>query len=502
MFPGVCIAIPHWRDNGKQFSMHRSELMEPRTLQYMAEASNGEQRSGSPHSLVRRVCTDSREVQEGDLFVALRGDRFDGHCFLAEAAAKKVAGALIERARAPASPAGLAVIAVDNTRTALGRVGARYRRDFALPIIAVAGSNGKTTTKELVAAVLRQKFRTLSSRASFNNDIGVPTTLLQLEQQHEVAVLEFGTNHPGELSPLLALAQPRYGVLTSIGREHLEFFGSLEGVIQEEGALAESIPTDGKLFVNGDAPGLDRILRRSAAPVVRVGVAPGNHWRGHFVRLDADGIRFRVEGGHPAFEREFELPLLGRHQLVNALLALALGAEFGLSPEQVQSGLKQCPPSKMRLQPWAWEQVQFLDDSYNANADSMRAALETLRDYPCRGRRVAVLGDMAELGSAAAPAHTEIGHYAAGMGVAQLFAVGQWAPRMAQAAREAGLGGAAEFPDTSSAAEALRQFLRPGDVVLLKASRAMGLERVGELLRQSPVPFGQGAQPSKGPGRE
>lgn len=486
MFPGVCIAIPHWRDYGKQFSMRRSVLMEPRTFQYMLEASEGERLSGAPTTLVRGLSTDSRQIRADDLFVALRGDRFDGHQFVAEAARQGVAGVVLERSQLPPTLPDCGVIAVENTRAALGKMAARYRQDFNLPIIAVGGSNGKTTTKELLAAVLRQAFNTLSSRASFNNDIGVPTTLLELTREHQVAVLEFGTNHPGELAPLLRLARPCFGVITSIGREHLEYFEDLAGVLQEEGSLAELLPVEGKLFLNGDTPGVADIVRRCAAPVSRVGLGEGNHWRARGPRMDASGICFGVESICPAFNREFHVPLFGRHQAVNALLAVAVGAELGLTPEQVQRGLEACPPAPMRLQLRHAGQVHWLDDAYNANADSVRAALETLCDLPCQGRRVAVLGEMGELGKHAEAAHAEVGRYAAATGVEHLITVGRMAGVMARSAREAGLGSVEEFEDLKAAAEALRRYLRPQDLVLLKASRAAALERVREFLWDEP----------------
>ena len=434
MFPGVCIAIPHRRDNGKQFSMRSSTLMEPRSLFYMTQAAHGQQLHGAPDALVRRVCTDSRQIQAADLFVALRGDRFDGHQFVAPAARMGITGAVVERQALPLE-AACPLVVVDDTRAAFGRMAARYRQDFDIPIIAVAGSNGKTTTKELIASVLNQKFKTLSSRASFNNDVGVPTTLLEIGAEHRAAVLEFGTNHPGELAPLLRLAQPRYGVLTSIGREHLEFFGSLDGVIQEEGWLAELLPSNGKLFINGDTEGARAIAQRSSAAVVTVGLGTSNAWWARNLRMDEAGVSFDVQSPGAAFG-EFRVPLLGRHQAINALLAIAVAAELGLQPEEIRGGLLACPAPKMRLQLRTGERCRILDDSYNANADSMRAALDTLRELPCRGRRIAVLGDMAELGAETAAAHAEIGHYAASAKVDHLITIGRMAEATAQAARD------------------------------------------------------------------
>ena len=222
--------------------------MEACSLQFISTACAGEQLSGLPETRVHRVCTDSRQVKAGDLFFALRGGRFDGHDFLREAAEKGAGAVVVERGRVPANWIGCAMIAVEDTRKALGRLAADYRKEFVLPVVAVGGSNGKTTTKELVASVLKERLATLWSEASFNNDIGVPLTLLRLDKSYQAAVLETGTNHPGELAPLVKMIRPNYGVITSVGREHLEFFDDVAGVAQEEGWLAELLPAGRQAF--------------------------------------------------------------------------------------------------------------------------------------------------------------------------------------------------------------------------------------------------------------
>ena len=475
--------------------------MAPRTLQYVADACRGTLTPGSPPGLVvARVCTDSRRVAAGDLFVALSGERFDAHQFLEQVAQAGAAATVAESNRLPADWRALPVVAVANTRTALGALAARYRRDFSLPVIAVAGSNGKTTTKELLAAVLREKFPTLASEASFNNDIGVPLTLLRLDASHGAAVLEVGTNHPGELAPLVRMIQPRFGVIPSIGREHLEFFGDVAGVVAEEGWLAELLPADGCLFLNGDNPHIAPIIARTAARVVKVGLDAGNDWRATDVRCDEHGMTFAVTAPRAEFSGGYQLRLHGRHQVVNALLALAVGAELGLMRGQLQAGLAGCTPPGMRLQLWETGGVRVLDDSYNANADSMLAALQTLQDFPCAGRKFAVLGDMAELGAQTDGAHAEVGERAATAGLEMLLAVGRMAGVTAQAATHAGLTGVREFADAESAGHALRELVRPGDVVLLKASRSSRIERVGEILRGAET-TGVAEQPRAGEGQ-
>ncbi|MBI4660929.1 MAG: UDP-N-acetylmuramoyl-tripeptide--D-alanyl-D-alanine ligase [Verrucomicrobia bacterium] len=457
--------------------------MEPRSLRFIAEACDGELLSGSPETLIRRLSTDSRQLHVNDLFVALEGEKFDGHDFLPEVFRKGACAAMVHRSKVPRGTEECAIIAVEDTRRALGRFAARYRQDFDFPFIAIGGSNGKTTTKELVASVLRERFKVLRSEASFNNDVGVPLTLLNLRGNHEAAVVEVGTNHPGELAPLVKMIQPRYGILTNIAREHLEYFGDLEGVAEEEGSLAELLPENGKLFVDGDCLAMSRAISRTRATVVRVGFHETNDWRVRDVKVTESGVKFDVEAPDSDLNGEYEVRLLGRHQVRNALLAVAVGRELGLSRAEIQHGLAECAPPKMRLQLWKIEGLQILDDTYNANADSMRAALQTLHEFPCRGRRVAVLGDMAELGRHCSEAHAEVGRHAAELGISHLFAVGKMSAIMADSARAAGLEATRAFSTVEDAAAALRDFLRPGDVVLLKASRATRLERLTEILR-------------------
>ncbi len=453
--------------------------MEPRTLQYVSDACGGSL-SGDPVVVVRRVCTDSRQLQPGDLFLALRGDQFDGHNFLAEVAGK--AAALVVRADAVVPLDVANVIRVDDTRAALGRLAARYRQDFSIPLVAVAGSNGKTTTKEIIAAVLRRKLDVLWNEASFNNDIGVPLTLLNLAGSHQIGILEVGTNHPGELAPLLRMIAPQQGVITGIGREHLEFFGDLAGVAQEEGTLAEMLPAGGKLYLNGDHDWVAGITARCAAPVVTMGFAPGNMWRVSQPRLDAKGVFFTVAGDQPEYDGEYRISLLGRHQAANALFAIAMGAAAGLSKLEIQTALQAVEPAKMRLRIREAQEVRVLEDVYNSNLDSSIAALATLRDLPCKGRRIAVLGDMAELGGTSQAAHEELGRRAAESGVGQLFVAGRMAGAIAAGAKAAGLNRVLEIADVNTAAAAVKSFVRPGDLVLVKASRSARFERIVEVL--------------------
>lgn len=458
--------------------------MELRDLGFFAEACQAELRSAAAEVRVRTVCTDSRDLRAGDLFVAVRGDRFDGHDFVGEAIRRGAVAAVVDRGQAHRFP-GMPLLVVPQTRMALGRMAARYRGGFRVPVVAVAGSNGKTTTKDVLGTVLAGCFETLRSRESYNNDIGVPRTLFELESRHVAAVVEVGTNHPGELAPLLRLAQPRIGVLTHIGEEHLEHFGSLAGVIEEEGALAEFLPPDGVLVLPGDAPWAEPIVSRARSRVVRIGQGPRSDWRLLGVETDPEGSSFSVRAPRPELTGDYRVNLLGRHQVTNAMLALAVAAEFGLGPEELRRGLAGCRPPRWRMNRWQHEGVEVIEDCYNANLDSALAALETLKAFPCSGRRVAVIGGMAELGIHTARAHAAVGRRAAELGLNRLIGIGEAAAVTVEAACEAGLSHALAVDSLETALAALRAYVRPGDCLLIKGSRAARLERLGAMFREN-----------------
>ena len=457
--------------------------MEPFPLQFFAAACNATLRAARPETPVHRISTDTRSLQPGDLFVAISGDRFDGHQYV-EAAIQRGAVAAVVSDRHADRYRGLPLVVTTDPRRALGRMASRYRSQFRIPVAAIAGSNGKTSTKEILAAILGECFETLRSPESFNNDIGVPLTIFGLEQRHVAAVIEVGTNHPGELAPLLRIAQPRLGVLTHIGEEHLEYFGSVAGVIEEEGWIADLLPPDGVLVMPGDQPWSDAIASRCRARIIRVGYGARSQWRCLEVDSDADGSTFTVRAPNPDLSGEYRVNLLGRHQVSNALLAIAAAAEFGLGRTEIQRGLARALPAKWRMNRWQLDGVEVLEDCYNANLDSMLAALETLRQFPCPGRRVAVLGAMAELGGHASRAHAAVGRRAAELRLDRLVGIGDAASLTVEVAAEHGLGQAVSFDSLETAALALRSYLRPGDCLLIKGSRSARLERLGSLLRE------------------
>jgi len=456
--------------------------MEPRALTFLTSACEGVLSGGDDSRRFCGVSTDTRELGAGQAFFALSGPRFDGHEFLPQAEELGAAVVVVERGRALPGDLRCPVLSVASPRRALGQCAAVWRQQWQLPVVAVAGSNGKTTTKDLVASVLGHLYRTLSSRASYNNDVGVPLTLLELARHHEAAVLEVGTNHPGELAPLVRMIRPSLGVMTSLGREHLEHFGSVEAVAEEEGWLAELLSSDGTFLVNGDSPLVDLVTARTRAPVIRVGLQPGNDWRATIRAVEADGVVFTVSGAGHRWDGEYRLPLLGRHQVANALLAIAVGAQLELDRDAIALGLAQCPRPRRRMESRRADGLWVLDDVYNANPDSVIAALETLRALPCAGRRIAVLGDMAEVGALAEELHAEVGQRVAGLGLDALWVVGPLAAGAGRAAREAGMEAVEVYADAEGAASALVGAVGEGDVVLVKASRSARLERISDAL--------------------
>lgn len=434
---------------------------------------------------VSRVTTDSRDVKEGDLFVALKGERFNGHDFVSELGARKAAAAMVDEKEMNGRKSSVPMIFVDDTVKGFQSLARKYReRLSSTRTVAVAGSNGKTGTKEMVAAVLGTKFSVLKNEGNLNNHIGVPMSLMRLERSHEVGVLEIGTNHPGELVPLLEMIQPLAGVVTTIGEEHMEFFKDLAGVTQEEGTVADYIPAEGLLALNADDTWSDQIAKRARCRVVYFGLSSRANFRAEKVAVDRSGTRFTLVT--PQSSREIKLKLLGRHQVSNALAAAVIGNFFGLSLDQIASGLEQVKPAKMRMEPYQLANgVSVIHDAYNANPSSMRAALDTFQELESKGRKIAVLGEMRELGDTSVSSHREIGTYAAKAGLDLLFVVGTAAKPLMESfvAAPHGATRVEFFQDTKTASEVLRKELRSDDLLLLKASRGMALETILENLK-------------------
>ncbi len=435
-----------------------------------------ESRPGRARSF-RKVVTDSRLLRRGDLFVALVGEHEDGHAFIEEATARGVAGILVQHT--PESLAeGVATYVVPDTLAALQRLAAARRERIRVEVIGVTGSVGKTTTKEITAAVLGARYRVLKNEANYNSEVGLPLTLLDLLPRHERAVLEMAMYALGEIRLLCQIAQPRVGIVTNVGPSHLERLGSLEAITDAKAELVESLPSDGVAILNGDDPRVAAMAGRTKARVLLYGTSPGCDLRG--LDLDSrglDGVSFTLEYG--GCRRDVRTRLPGRHILHNALAAASAGLVEGLTLDEVVSALAEATVPLRLSAHRARCGATILDDTYNASPSSMMAALDLLAELP--GRRIAVLGDMRELGTLEEEGHRSVGQRAAE--VAQLiYAVGDLGRLTGEAARQAGHADVSFWSSKEEAVQDLRQRLEPGDVVLLKAARAMALETTLPLL--------------------
>jgi UDP-N-acetylmuramoyl-tripeptide--D-alanyl-D-alanine ligase len=446
---------------------------------------------GTPPAHVEGVGVDTRKFARGALFVAIKGERFDGHDFLAAAAQAGAAAAVVQadRAAAIASPP-LPLLAVPDTLPALGSLARFHRLRFDLPVVGVTGTNGKTTTREMIAAILSRRGATLRNDGNLNNEIGVPLTLFGLDASHQAAVIEMGMNHAGEIARLADVARPQIGVVTNAGAGHLEGLGSVDGVADAKAELYQGLPPTGVAIVNADDP---RMLRRAQASGRRMlTFAVGRRRRGDVVVLDIlehgpAGIRFLLGIGNR--ELEAELALVGAHNAANAAAAAAAAISLGCTDREILAGLREVQPVGRRLRVARLQSgLQLIDDCYNANPLSMGAALQTLHDLAGddeTARPVAVLGDMLELGDHEAEAHRTVGEEAARAGVALLAAFGPRSRALADAAAAAGLPADRIFhtEEIDALVAWAREHVTASDLLLVKASRGMKLERLVEALR-------------------
>ena len=449
------------------------------TVQDIIRATRGALVGGDLGVLVTGVSIDTRTLAVGEAFFAIKGHRLDGHDYLGDAAARG-AGCLIVHALPDDVPAGVPLVMVDDTTKALGRLAAWHRSRFDIPVVAITGSNGKTTTKEMVAGVLGTRWRTHRPRSSFNNQWGLPLTLFALGAEHEAVVLEIGANQPGEIAYLAGIARPTVSVVTIVTAQHTEFFRSIEGVRDEKAALVRAVGADAFAVLNADDPRVLGMARDTSATVVTYGRAATARVRATAERDTESGVEFTLEadGGR----QDVSLAFAGRHNVVNALAASAAGVALGFSLAKNAEGLAAARPVAGRC---VWKSaggVRILDDTYNANPVSVAAALDIVAAHRGASRFVVVLGDMLELGGITDEAHREVGRRIAEAAPAHFVGVGRHAALAVEAARGAGVADAkstATFEDTM--AELLKRVV-PGDLVLVKGSRGLRMERVVDAL--------------------
>ncbi|WP_297716375.1 UDP-N-acetylmuramoyl-tripeptide--D-alanyl-D-alanine ligase [Intestinimonas sp.] len=458
--------------------------MEPITIREIVGAVDGSLLGGFDQldQTVTHVFTDSRKPDPGALFIPLVGERFDGHAFINDALEGGAAGCFTQRERESYLP-GKFYIKVSSTQKALRDLARWYKKRFSIPFVAITGSVGKTTTKDMVAAVLGERFRVLKTEGNFNNEVGLPLTLLRLNRDHEVCVLEMGMNHFGEIEYLSAIVEPDVAVITNIGDSHIENLGSRENILKAKCEIFTHMdPAKGFVILNGDDPLLTGLRPTLPFETVSVGAAEGLEYRATDVSADGEKcVCCHVTTPGAAFDAR--IPALGSHMLYPTLTAAAVAEHFGMTGEEIARGILRFAPTKMRMNILKrGEGITVLNDTYNANPQSMRAAVEVLAKTG-GGYKIAVLGDMFELGPFAPTLHAGVGTYLAKAGVDCLLAVGELAQHIYQAAQEAGLADAYWCRTKEEAEPILGQLVRPDATILVKASRGMAFEEFVDYLK-------------------
>ena len=457
--------------------------MQHLTLTELLKAVKGTLVMSADDCLVKRICTDSRELLPGDCFVALEGACYDGHNFISQAIARQAAAIIVNKWPVPlpgrseslVKEAMPPVIKVFCTFTALEDLARHHLARSSLSIVAVTGSLGKTTTKELIYQLLAPDYSVLKSPKSFNNNLGVPLTLLQLETQHQIAVLELGANAFGEIANLSKMITPDIAVITCVAESHLAGFVDLQGVEQAKGEITAGMKADGKLIVNGDDPACRRIADRYSGKVLTFGCQPDVDLRAQNITAVGADSFFDLNGCR------WNVPLPGEHNVANLLAAIAVGEHFGLSHSTMRQRTPTLKLPPMRLEISEYQSVTLINDAYNSSPQAAIAAIKFLKQFPAK-RKVAILGSMLELGSDSDKLHRQVGEKIANIDV--LCVVGEETRELIAGAIAAGISPSNIFffPDTTAACARIPDLLESGDAVLLKASRRIGLERLVALL--------------------
>lgn len=446
------------------------------SVSQLAGAVSATVAGGDGDRVFRSVCTDSRNVREGDLFFALRGERFDGHDYAIRAVQSGAGGVVADREVASLLP-GAPFFLVRDTLGALQDLAGYNRRLSGVPLVGVTGSSGKTSTKDLVCSVISSRFKTLKTEGNLNNEVGLPLTLLGLEPGHQAAVVEMAMRGAGEIDLLARIAAPDGAVITNIGEAHLELLGSVDNIARAKGEILDHVPERGFAALHGDSPYIRREARRCRGRVIFYGEDRGFDLHPLEMVSEAGGNRFVASVGGAA--EEFFVPMPGRHNVINSLAAIAVGREMGLEFREIRQGLAAANLTAMRLEISLWNEVKIINDAYNANPSSTRAGLQVLAEAAGeKSRKIAVLGDMLELGEKSESAHREVGRAVQAAGVDLLAAVGDRARQIGLGALEAGLSDRAVryYTTAREAAGELKKILGPGDVVLVKGSRGMKME--------------------------
>ncbi len=423
------------------------------------------------------VTTDSRLLTPGTLFVALRGERFDGHAFVAKALAAGAAAAVVDHVPEGVDPAKCLV--VKNTLTAYQKIASQYRLEKkGLTVIAITGSNGKTSTKDMIASVLAEKYRVIKTQANFNNEIGLPKTLLTIKEDTEMAVVEMGMRGLNQIRPMKHIAYPDAAVITNVGETHLELLGSMENIAKAKSEILEDFTAKNHAILNGDDARI--MAMKTGATVTTYGIDHDCDVRGRAIKAVGLETHFTYTSKVTSKTQDVVLPTLGRHNVMNALAAIAVGELYGVPDEAIAHGLLHLQMTGMRQEILHFGDYTVINDAYNASPASMKVGLEALRDVvkdQGRGRAIGVLADMLELGSFSEQGHREVGQWAAQCGLAHVIAYG---PEAKYICEEAAKGGVTVHyvADLTEAAAALKQIMEPGDVILCKGSHSMAVEKI------------------------
>ncbi len=453
-------------------------------LSEIIQIVNGQLIKGDPELTVSGISTDSRKIKRGDLFLALKGEHFDGHQFLNEAVNAGAAALLVMDETNFAGETR--IIKTDDTLKAFGAIAGFHRQRFKVPVIGITGSNGKTTTKDLIAAVLSQKYNVVKTEANYNNEIGLPLTLLKMDQTTEAVVVEMGMRGLGQIHNLATIAGPEIGIITNIGQAHMELLGSEANIAKAKAELIESLPPKGIAVLNGDDPWIRQMAIPHQVRPIWFGLDDSNlDYRGVELGNNGEGIRFQVEGNSGKFE--LFLPLPGRLNVYNALAAVVIGSILSLSIREIKEGLAAPAMTGRRLKIINRNQFRIIDDTYNASPASVKAALEVLCGLSAPGKKIAVLADMLELGEASISSHIEIGEYAANLEIDYLLAYGDLARKYVAGFVSITPGKAEYFSNKQDLIQGLKELAGPGDSILIKGSRGMQMEEVVEALSEEGV---------------
>ncbi|WP_286034921.1 UDP-N-acetylmuramoyl-tripeptide--D-alanyl-D-alanine ligase [Megamonas hypermegale] len=452
------------------------------TLTQVMQVTNAVLKKITSASIFGGVTTDTRKVEEGMLFVALKGEKFDGHDFIAEAAKKGAIGAIVNKDYdvSRLEDVEIDILAVNDTLKAYQDLAKLWRSKFSIPVIGITGSNGKTTTKDLTAAVLSGKWNVLKTQANFNNEIGLPMTLLQLNKSYDVAVVEMGMRGLGQIKLLTDIAKPTIGVITNVGETHMELLGSIENIAKAKSEMAQAIEIDGKVVLNADDEHVAKMHEVTKARPIYFGI-------NHAADVKAFNVKTGGEGKteFDAFIGEnmahFTLNMLGIHNVYNCLAALAVGYACGLTIEEMQKGLASFKPTAMRFEYKKVGDFNVINDAYNASPMSTKAALSNLAKVT-DGRKILVMGDMFELGSVEVKAHEDIAVQAKEAGVSIIVTRGTLTQNTARKAREIGIPEVYECANHEEAVATLKKVLQKDDTVLFKGSHGMHMEKIIELL--------------------